>query len=295
MNISITGTLGAGKSSVCKILQESGYDYISNGQIFREIAEERKVSVIELNKIAETDASIDKMLDERSIQLGKEKDHVVFDSRMAWHFVPHSFKVFLAANTNETGRRVYEDNRAAEEYQSKEEAKNGLVNRQSLEKKRFLDLYGVDYLNLSHYDLVIDTTHVSPEEVARKILEQEIVFEQDAAQFPRAFLNPSNLYPTQGKQEFSEEVLNQYLEGKLDRNEDAVKAGILENCFAILEGHHRVLASAKCKDSFVFVHLSSIADISFPEKLVFHDFEEIGGFQYAGYPDCNEPLLIEYL
>ena len=43
MNISITGTLGSGKSSVCKILKENGYDIISNGVLFREIAEEKSV------------------------------------------------------------------------------------------------------------------------------------------------------------------------------------------------------------------------------------------------------------
>lgn len=33
MNISITGTLGSGKSSVCKILKENGYDIISRSFI----------------------------------------------------------------------------------------------------------------------------------------------------------------------------------------------------------------------------------------------------------------------
>ncbi|MBO5489595.1 MAG: dephospho-CoA kinase, partial [Eubacterium sp.] len=55
MNISITGTLGSGKSSVCKLLKEKGYDIISNGVLFREIAEEKGVSVVELNEIAKTD------------------------------------------------------------------------------------------------------------------------------------------------------------------------------------------------------------------------------------------------
>ena len=72
MNISITGTLGSGKSSVCKILKENGYDIISNGVLFREIAEEKGITVVELNELAKKDKSIDDMLDERSIRLGKE-------------------------------------------------------------------------------------------------------------------------------------------------------------------------------------------------------------------------------
>ena len=92
MNISITGTLGSGKSSVCKILKENGYDIISNGVLFREIAEEKGITVVELNELAKKDKSIDDMLDERSIRLGKELDSTIFDSRMGWHFIPDSFK-----------------------------------------------------------------------------------------------------------------------------------------------------------------------------------------------------------
>lgn len=77
MNISITGTLGSGKSSVCKILKENGYDIISNGVLFREIAEEKGITVVELNELAKKDKSIDDMLDERSIRLGKELDSTI--------------------------------------------------------------------------------------------------------------------------------------------------------------------------------------------------------------------------
>lgn len=40
MNITITGNLGSGKSSVAKILNERGYEYSSTGNIFRQLAME---------------------------------------------------------------------------------------------------------------------------------------------------------------------------------------------------------------------------------------------------------------
>ena len=148
MNISITGTLGSGKSSVCAVLEKRGYSTISNGVLFREIAKEKGITVVELNELAKTDKSIDKMLDDRSIRLGKELDNTIFDSRMGWHFIPDSFKVFLFADMNEAARRVYAAERVSEAYQSEDDAKSDLVRRQLLEKERFSSLYGVDYLDL---------------------------------------------------------------------------------------------------------------------------------------------------
>ena len=50
MNITITGNLGSGKSSVAKILKEQGYEYSSTGNIFRQLAMEQGLSVEEFNK-----------------------------------------------------------------------------------------------------------------------------------------------------------------------------------------------------------------------------------------------------
>ena len=41
MNITMTGNLGSGKTSVCKELKEMGYEIISAGGLFRQLAEER--------------------------------------------------------------------------------------------------------------------------------------------------------------------------------------------------------------------------------------------------------------
>ena len=140
MNITITGNLGSGKSSVCKELETSGFTIISAGDIFRQLAQEKGMTVIELNEAAKKDRSIDDMLDARSTQLGKTMDHTVFDSRLAWHFVEKSFKVFLLVDTQEAARRVYEGNsRSAEEYRDIAQARHGLEERARLEQERFLN------------------------------------------------------------------------------------------------------------------------------------------------------------
>ena len=181
MNISITGNLGSGKTSICKELEAMGFPIISVGAIFRDIAKERGISVIELNEQAKTDRSIDDMLDMRSAKLGRELDRVVFDSRMAWHFVPDSFKVFVMTKTDETARRVFSgENRRSESYESEEDALRGLEERAELERQRFRDLYHVDYYDSSNYNLVIDSTKAAPRELAEEILKNFEEYEKEA-------------------------------------------------------------------------------------------------------------------
>jgi cytidylate kinase len=172
MNITMTGNLGSGKTSVCKEFQKMGYEIISTGNIFREIAAEKNITVIELNELAKKDRSIDDMIDNRTVRLGRERDNVIFDSRLAWHFVPDSFKVFLLVDTNEAARRVFDgDARAAEEYSSRDEAAAALRKRAELEQARFKELYGINYYDLSNYNLVIESTSATPEELAREIID----------------------------------------------------------------------------------------------------------------------------
>ena len=135
MNLSLTGNLGSGKSSLGKELIARGFEIVSSGDIFRGLAAEKGVSIVEMNKIAETDKSIDKMVDDRTIALGKSKDNTIFDSRMGWHFVPDSFKVFVMVDLMEAGRRVYNDSlRKAEAYENMEDAVKAIW--QALAKKK---------------------------------------------------------------------------------------------------------------------------------------------------------------
>lgn len=170
MNITITGNLGSGKSSVCKELEKSGFTIISAGDIFREIAAEKGMTVLELNEAAKKDRSIDDLLDSRSTKLGKEMDHTVFDSRLAWHFVENSFKVFLLVDTKEAARRVFDGaDRGAESYQDLGQARAGLEERAKLEQERFRRLYGFDYYDACNYDLIIESTCALPGQIAQEI------------------------------------------------------------------------------------------------------------------------------
>lgn len=285
MNISITGTLGSGKSSVCAVLEKRGYSTISNGVLFREIAKEKGITVVELNELAKTDKSIDKMLDDRSIRLGKELDNTIFDSRMGWHFIPDSFKVFLFADMNEAARRVYAAERVSEAYQSEDDAKSDLVRRQLLEKERFSSLYGVDYLDLHNYDLVIESTSASPEQVAENILE---ALDRRSSGQQVMLLNPTSIYPSAVDTGISGEEFERYRAGG---SREPVQVGLIQNNFCAMKGHYELLSSILQREVFLSVSYCRDASGDLPDENLLKRFEVLGHFSYKTFPDTEAPAI----
>ena len=175
MLISITGRLGSGKSTVCNILKDKyGFQIYSTGAVQREYARGLGISTLELNqRMAEhpnLDAEIDNMVTKISLERADEK--LIFDSRMAWHFAKNTFKIFLTIEPCEAAARVMKNQRGDEEkYASAEEACEKLVERSRVERERFKAIYGVDYYDYNNFNIVIDTTNKTPEEVVALIVE----------------------------------------------------------------------------------------------------------------------------
>ncbi len=174
MIITISGQLGAGKSSVAKLVaRKLRFRHLSTGDLWRKMAVEKGFSVLELNKLAEKKkGEIDKEIDERTRKLGQDKDNFVMDSRLAYHFIPKSIKVFLDVDVDVAAERIFKDKKRKSEKGNinLEETKKKIRQRQNSERKRYREYYGTDYLDFSNYDLLIDTTNLSIEEVAEKIV-----------------------------------------------------------------------------------------------------------------------------
>src|SRR3989338_5108791 len=96
MKLTIAGTPGSGKSSVARIIAKKlRLKHYSVGDFMRLIARKRKITLLKLMKQAETDkGKIDNELDAFQIKL-RAADNFVIDSRLGFHFIPDSFKVFL--------------------------------------------------------------------------------------------------------------------------------------------------------------------------------------------------------
>lgn len=174
MIITISGKPGSGKSSVARELASKlGLAHVSAGDFMREMAAERDITVLELSAIAEEDdGAIDREIDSRTRRFGEEKDDFVIDARLAWYFIPRSVKVFLDVSIEMAAARIYGDRRVRETENVDLLATQAAVEeRLKSESDRYRRYYGIDWLDRTHYDLVIDTSPLSIGEVVAEILE----------------------------------------------------------------------------------------------------------------------------
>lgn len=173
MIITISGDIGSGKSTVGKLLvSHLGYKYLSTGGIQRQIAEEMGITTLELNLLSEKDSSIDDKIDSYTKALSNAPENYIVDSRLAWHFIPSSFKVYLRCSTEEAARRIsLDESRSGESNESDiKKLFVKILDRRASEKRRFKHKYHVDYTLLHQYDLVIDTTSTPPQKVMDELI-----------------------------------------------------------------------------------------------------------------------------
>lgn len=168
--VTLSGDIGGGKSSVARILKETlGFQLISAGGIQREIAASMGLTTLQLNEWSAKDRSVDDKIDSHTKWLGETGDHIIVDSRLAWHFIPAAYKVFLSVDPGVGAERVFEASRSDEFHGSLAEALENNRARTRLEAERYRTLYGIVLRDYRNYDLVVDTSFASPEEVAATI------------------------------------------------------------------------------------------------------------------------------
>lgn len=176
MIITISGMPGAGKSTAARILAKKlKLKHYSTGDLMRAMARKKGIPLIKLEWLAEKNEKIDREIDAMSAKLGKTKDNFVIDTRIGFHFIPNSIKIFLDVDPEEGAKRIFnakgKEVRKEEEYKTIEELEKELQQRIASENKRFRKLYGINVNKKSNYDLVIDTTKLTKKQVVEKILE----------------------------------------------------------------------------------------------------------------------------
>lgn len=172
--ITLTGLPGSGKSSAANaVAKELGYGRVSSGDFMRAIAKSRGISNDDLNQLAIHDKSIDAEVDDM-VKASGEKEGLVIDSRLAFHWIPTSFKVFLKIDPRVAAERTFnhiqEVGRISQTASSVEDVYEKTKARIESECKRYQTYYRVNYQDETQFDLVLDTTSIPLDKVVQTVV-----------------------------------------------------------------------------------------------------------------------------
>jgi len=179
--ITIAGRPGSGKSTTAKgVAKQLGFKHFSSGDLFRQVSKEHGVDVLQLNLDAERVegiSDVDELVDQKLRDIGETEKEIVIDSRMAWHWMPDSFKVFLDLDLKTAAERILssmtlERMEAENIPTTPEEYATVLLKRLESESRRYKKMYDVDPYHVENYDLIVDTRVYGPEEAITYVMQE---------------------------------------------------------------------------------------------------------------------------
>lgn len=168
VRIAISGKSGCGNTTVSTLLAEKlGINIINF--TFRNLAQEKSLTLAQIIDKAKVDDSFDIEVDTRQVELAR-KSSCVLGSRLAIWMLPEAdLKVYLYASDETRAKRIL--NREGGDLQA---IMDFTSMRDSEDSKRYQKLYKIDNNNYDFADLVIDTSLYNPEQICNLILEKLI-------------------------------------------------------------------------------------------------------------------------
>lgn len=193
-HITLSGELGSGKSTVANyLISKMPFKIVSAGLLFRQLAAKHGMSAKEFNEFIENDPKYDHYVDDTMAELGRTDEKIIFDSRMAWHFVPSSFKIYLYVDVDTATERIFNDTgRVSESYSDKATARQEIIDRRKSELLRYQNFYHCNLDDYSNYDLIVDTSYATKDEVNELIYNSFKAFEE-GKKYTRIWLSPKSL------------------------------------------------------------------------------------------------------
>ena len=167
VKIAISGKSGCGNTTVSRIVADSLELRFINFT-FRNLAQEKGLSLKEVLDLAAGDDSWDKEVDTRQAAMAREQGGCVLGSRLAIWMLPEAdLKVFLTARPDTRAKRIQ-----GREGNNLKEIAAFTASRDRQDHERYLRIYNIDNDDYSFADLVISTDDISPGEISEEIIKQ---------------------------------------------------------------------------------------------------------------------------
>lgn len=167
--IAVSGPHGSGKSTAAKKVAEAlNYEYISAGELFRDMAKNAKMNLEEFSKKAEIQEEIDKFIDDKTVELAEAKDNIVVDAQLGgWMLKDKAdMLVYITAPLE-----VRIDRIVKREGKTAEQVRQETRTREQSEKSRYQKLYKIDISDLTIYDIILNSQEFSATDCVEIILE----------------------------------------------------------------------------------------------------------------------------
>lgn len=169
--ITISGLPGAGTTTIAKLLEKKlGLKYVYSGDIFRKMAERYNMSLEEFGNYCERHKEVDEQLDRYQLEI-LQKGNAIVEGRIAgWlahrNHIP-STKVLLETDLETRAGRIVKREKGDIEKRKKE-----ILKRENSEATRYKKYYNIDLDDTSIYDLVVDSSDKTPDEIVEIIIEE---------------------------------------------------------------------------------------------------------------------------
>ncbi len=157
--ITVSGLHGTGKTTIAKKLANKlDLRHISAGGLFRQLAEEKGLSLEDMSEKASQKNDLDRLVDARTKEEAR-KGSVILDGLISGWMAGEDadLKFYLFAPEDVRISRI-----ARRDKCYLEEAKKATLFREELERRRFKKFYAIDIDNYSIYDIVLNTALLSP-------------------------------------------------------------------------------------------------------------------------------------
>ncbi len=154
MRITISGPPGSGTTSLARsIAGKYGLEFISAGEVFRQLAREHGMDLAGFGRFAESDPAIDRMIDARQKEIGEGSDGIIVEGRLSGRMIENAdLRIWLSASIACRAKRI-----AGRDGMDEEGARIYTENRQRSEAARYRSYYDIDINDLSPYDIVLSS------------------------------------------------------------------------------------------------------------------------------------------
>jgi cytidylate kinase len=165
--VTIGGPPGSGKSSAGrKVAERLRLQFRAAGELFRSEASARRLSLLEFSRVAETDETIDRSLDDRMLAMaepGRLLDGRVTGALCRRRGIP-CYALLVTASPEVRYHRL-----ARRDGGTVSEAGRIAQEREASERSRYDRFYGID-LDREPSDLTVDSSALRVEEVVERLV-----------------------------------------------------------------------------------------------------------------------------